>query len=119
MQVSLTHSNAEEFHATATSNPRHEVASILEDEEIEIQRIFVPVLVSSWHLFSNQLYISNNQRCRLVVLAIEAWGRSSEEAAAFVSNFARTTTRQPPAIVQQRVATALTARWSATLTPQP
>ena len=58
----------------------------------------------------------NNQRCRLVVLAIEAGGRWSEEAAAFITNLARARARQAPTILQQSVAAALTARWSATLT---
>jgi len=34
----------------------------------------------------------------------------------FVSNLARTKTRQAPAILQQSVEAALTARWTATLT---
>jgi len=51
------------------------------------------------------------------VLAIEVGGRWSEEAAAFVSNLARAKARQAPAILQQSVAAALTARWTATLTP--
>ena len=46
----------------------------------------------------------NNQRCRLVVLASEVRGRWSQEAAAFVSNFARAKARQPLAILQQSVA---------------
>ena len=58
----------------------------------------------------------NNQRCRLVVLAIEVGGRWSEEAAAFITNLARARARQAPTILQQSVAAALTARWSATLT---
>ena len=58
----------------------------------------------------------NNQRCRLVVLAIGVGGGWSEEAAAFVSNLAGAKARQVPAILQQSVAAALTARWTATLT---
>ena len=50
----------------------------------------------------------NNQRCRLVVLAIEVGGRWSEEAAAFINNLVRARASQ------QSVAAAL--RWSATLT---
>ena len=54
-----------------------------------------------------------------MVLAIEVGGRWSEEAAAFVSNLARAKARQAPAILQQSVAAALTARWTATLTHAP
>jgi len=60
--------------------------------------------------------VESNQRCCLVVLAIEAAGRWSEEAAAFISNLAGARARQAHAILQQIVAAALIARWSATLT---
>lgn len=46
---------------------------------------------------------------------MENEGSWSEEAAAFIDGLARARTRQAPAILQQSVAAALTARWSATL----
>ena len=58
----------------------------------------------------------NNQRCRSVLLAIEVGGRWSEEAAAFINNLARAKAIQAPTILQQSVAAALTACWSATST---